>query len=122
MNLFIAFTQDDNVSHYRPAIPYEVVVYTSDIRGAGTDANIYMDVYGRSENGMEDSDHVEFHKANKSSFERKSVDKFNFDIKDIGTPFKVRVGHDGRGVGAGWHLNKVCHILYSTTFPLMSVV
>ena len=98
--------QDDHVSHYRPAVPYEVHVHTSDIRGAGTSANIYMDVYGRDDNNVEDSDHIEFERG-KDRFERAKIDKFTFDIKDIGKPFKLRIGHDGRGMGAGWHLNKV---------------
>jgi hypothetical protein len=28
-------------------------------------------------------------------------------MQDVGKPFKIRVGHDGKGMGAGWHLNKI---------------
>ena len=31
--------QEENVTKYRPAVPYEIIAYTSDVRGAGTDAN-----------------------------------------------------------------------------------
>ena len=27
--------------------------------------------------------------------------------KDIGDLLKIRIGHDGKGFGAGWHLDKV---------------
>jgi hypothetical protein len=47
----------------------------------GTDANIFIDIYGRRDNGVEESDHIDLKKAVKSSFERGSVDKFSYDIK-----------------------------------------
>ena len=33
------YTSKDNVVAYVPKVPYEVVVVTGDVRGAGTDAN-----------------------------------------------------------------------------------
>lgn len=52
-------------------IPYEVVVYTGDVRGAGTDANVMLVLYG--EKGKSE----EFSLRNKSdNFERNQVDKF----------------------------------------------
>ena len=59
----------DGAVEYSKKVPFEVVVYTSDISNAGTDANIFMDVYGRLPDGTECSDGVKFDKAMKSSFE-----------------------------------------------------
>ena len=55
----------------RVEIPYEVTVYTGDMRGAGTNANVFLVMYG--ENGKSDR----FDLRNKSdNFERAQVDKF----------------------------------------------
>ena len=55
-----------------------------------------QDIYGRSDSGVEDNDHLELKKASRASFERGSVDKFSYDIKDVGKPFKIRfVYHKG---------------------------
>ena len=55
----------------RVEIPYEVTVYTGDVRGAGTNANVFLVMYG--ENGKTDR----FDLRNKSdNFERAQVDKF----------------------------------------------
>jgi hypothetical protein len=59
----------DGAVEYSKKVPYEVVVYTSDIANAGTDASIFLDVYGRRPDGTESSDSVKFDKAVKSSFE-----------------------------------------------------
>ena len=56
---------------FRVEIPYEVTVYTGDVRGAGTNANVFLVMYG--ENGKSDR----FDLRNKSdNFERAQVDKF----------------------------------------------
>lgn len=41
-----------------------------------------------------------------------SCDGFFLQIeqKDIGDLLKIRIGHDGKGFGAGWHLDKVKEI------------
>ena len=55
----------------RVEVPYEVTVYTGDVRGAGTNANVFLVMYG--ENGKSDR----FDLRNKSdNFERAQVDKF----------------------------------------------
>jgi len=55
----------------RVEIPYEVTVYTGDMRGAGTNANVFLVMYG--EIGKSDR----FDLRNKSdNFERAQVDKF----------------------------------------------
>ncbi|CAB4019689.1 lipoxygenase homology domain-containing 1-like, partial [Paramuricea clavata] len=83
-------------------IPYEVVVHTGDVRGAGTDANVILTLYG--EKGKSD----EFKLRNKTdNFERAKVDKFKVESEDIGALTKIRIGHDNAGFGAAWFLDKV---------------
>ena len=55
---------------------------------------------------------MEITNTSKTSFDRGAVDHFPVQLLDIGEPFKIRVGHDGTGIGAGWHLDKVCERQY----------
>ena len=58
-------------------IPQEVTVYTGDVRGAGTNANVFLVMYG--ENGKSD----QFDLRSKSdNFERGQVDKFKVSSED----------------------------------------
>ncbi|KAL8614278.1 hypothetical protein ACOMHN_007616 [Nucella lapillus] len=83
-------------------IPYEVTVWTSDVRGAGTDANVFLQMYGV------DGKTEEVKLRNKTdNFEKSAVDKFKVEAANVGLLQKVRVGHDGSGRFAGWHLEKM---------------
>lgn len=61
---------------YTPAvklagIPYEVTVWTSDVSGAGTDANVFLQMYG------EEGKTEEYPIRNRTdNFEQAQVDKF----------------------------------------------
>ncbi|KAG7272799.1 hypothetical protein CRUP_017853 [Coryphaenoides rupestris] len=74
-------------------------------RGAGTDANVWMIIFG--ENG--DTGTLTLKESNKSNkFERKQMDTFRFtDILSLGELSKVRVWHDNKGPSAGWHIEYV---------------
>lgn len=69
-----------------------------------------MEVYGKDADGNDLKDRVEFTTAVKSSFERNKEDRFNVEVEDVGEPYKIRVGHDNKGFGAAWHLDKVVMI------------
>jgi len=44
----------------------------------------------------------------KKSFKRGANDVFIVELEDTGeTIEKIRIGHDGSGFGAGWHLQEV---------------
>ena len=77
-------------------------ITTSDIRGAGTDANVYLVVYGNK--GKSDVVKLDNQSDN---FEAGEMDKFKIELSEIGRPYKLRVGHDNSGSFAGWHLDKV---------------
>ena len=82
------------------------MVTTSDMRGAGTDANVFFVLYG--DKGKSE----EIKLDNKTdNFERGSVDKFKADIKDVGVPYKIRIGHDNSKSYSDWHLAKVCCLI-----------
>lgn len=76
-------------------------VHTSDLSNAGTSANVHLVVYG--DKGK--SDDVVL--ANQGNFDRGAIDHFKIDVDDVGLLRKIRIGHDNKGIGAGWHLDKV---------------
>jgi lipoxygenase homology domain-containing protein 1 len=90
---------------YLDTVSYHVSTKTGDIRGAGTDARVYMRIYG--EKG--DTGRVRLKRTKDSSkmFERGQIDEFVVESEDLGKIEKIEIGHDGRGVGAGWFLDHV---------------
>ena len=59
-------------------IPYEVTVWTSDVRGAGTDANVFLQMYG--ENGKTEQCNL---RNRTDNFEQGQMDKFKVRVNKI---------------------------------------
>nr|CAB3263471.1 lipoxygenase homology domain-containing protein 1-like [Phallusia mammillata] len=102
------FPSSDDTVDYAAKVPYEVTVFTSDVSGSGTDADVYVVLYGRDGSQTEQASLCANKDERKSKFNKRSVDTFVLELDDIGeTIEKLRIGHDGKGWGAGWHLDKV---------------
>ena len=84
------------------AIPWCVWVYTSDKKGAGTDAHVTIVLYGREGK----SDDIPL-KNQSDTFEAGRCDEFKVNVSDVGIPYKLRVRHDNSGNFASWHLDRV---------------
>ncbi|CAL8344476.1 unnamed protein product [Lota lota] len=82
--------------------PWTLWIWTSDVKGAGTDAQVFLQIYG--EFGKSDEMRME---NNSDSFEQGQVDKFMIEMPDIGQLRKLRIWHEKRHPFAGWHLAKV---------------
>lgn len=82
---------------------YKVIVYTTDIRGAGTDANVSLRIHGT---GGLDSGPLRL-ESSKNDFERGTESTFFFDLPDLGEVSSIDIGHDGSGLGSAWHLDSV---------------
>uniref|UniRef100_A0A672RND3 PLAT domain-containing protein n=1 Tax=Sinocyclocheilus grahami TaxID=75366 RepID=A0A672RND3_SINGR len=83
---------------------YTVTVTTGDVYGAGTDANVFITLYG----DMGDTGERKLSKSeNSNKFERGSVDTFTLEAVDLGQVFKIRVRHDNRMLSADWYLEQV---------------
>ena len=65
--------------HFPPDVPYEVTVYTSDVNGAGTDADVFIVLYGREVVTAQKS-LCDNKKKRKECFERSAVDKFIVEV------------------------------------------
>lgn len=69
---------------------------TSDVSGAGTDANVYVVLFG--ENGDSGELHLKQSETNKSPFENGQEDVFTIpNVLSLGHLIKLRVWHDNKG-------------------------
>ncbi len=83
-------------------IDYAITTYTSDIRGAGTDANVFVELHGsKGSIGQTRLDNA----AN--NYERGRADTFTIKASDVGDINRLVIWHDDAGMGSDWHLHQV---------------
>ncbi|NXM72566.1 LOXH1 protein, partial [Serilophus lunatus] len=92
-------SQAGNVSEYT------IKVYTGDKRGAGTDANVHIILYGNEDKS--EVIHLSQPLEHQNPFERGKVDTFKIKTKKLGSLHSIEIGHDGKGFASGWFLEKV---------------
>jgi hypothetical protein len=81
---------------------WEVSIYTSKVKMAGTDAKVYFSLIGEhGESKIIQAPSTAKHQSGK-------IDVVNVNFEDIGELKQLRIGHDNSGLGPGWHLSKVC--------------
>lgn len=85
-----------------PLVQYELAVYTSDVKGAGTDATVHVTLFGDVSNTSPRT-----LSCGPEAFERGACDRFVIEAADVGPLRKLRIGHDGKGARAEWHLDRV---------------
>ncbi|CAF2713886.1 unnamed protein product [Rotaria sp. Silwood2] len=83
-------------------VPWYIWIYTSDIQGTGTRAEVILVLYGY--NGK--SHDIKL-RSKSNTFEADQCEEFKVDIADVGTPFKLRVSHDNKKLFAPWHLDRI---------------
>eukprot|EP00048_Salpingoeca_helianthica_P011487 m.165366 g.165366 ORF g.165366 m.165366 type:complete len:558 (+) comp15231_c6_seq5:1553-3226(+) len=86
-------------------VKYELSVRTSDVSGAGTDANVFVRLTG--ENGDTGDVALAESSTNKNKFERNQTDVFTIECLDLGRLQRLAVWHDNKGLGAAWHLDEI---------------
>ncbi|NXF10213.1 LOXH1 protein, partial [Smithornis capensis] len=100
---------DDNLnkegSQVRHVTEYIIKVYTGDKRGAGTDANVHIILYGDEDKS--EVFHLSQSLEHQNPFERGKVDSFEIKTKKLGNLHSIEIGHDGKGFASGWFLEKV---------------
>ena len=84
---------------------YTVKVYTGDVKGAGTDANVFINIFGSTGNTGERK--LLKSETHTDKFERGQVDIFAIEAVDLGKVFKVKIRHDNSMFGPAWFLDKV---------------
>lgn len=107
-------------------INYEITVVTGDIFAGGTNANVFIQIYG--DQGKTEVLQIS---SRSNNYERGAVDIYKvlsmsnhhhhthsvsywsvtsvqqIEAKDVGKIFKIRISNDDSGVGAGWYLDRV---------------
>ena len=84
------------IPFYFSGTTYKITVKTSNVPGAGTDANVYVILFGS--NGDTGELHLKKSETNKSPFENDQKDVFTFnEMLSIGEMSKCRVWHDNKG-------------------------
>ncbi len=77
---------------------YLIVVKTGNVSGAGTDANVSVQLRGSkgatSPVLLDTPDH--------NDFERYQQDAFHFIANDVGDIHTITIGHDNSGAASGW--------------------
>lgn len=85
---------------------YAITVITSNIKEAGTDAKVHIELIGKYGTSGK-IPLARNSKFNENSFERGQRDEYDIKCQDLGSIRAVKIGHDNRGVGAAWHLQEV---------------
>ncbi|XP_025021880.1 lipoxygenase homology domain-containing protein 1 [Python bivittatus] len=104
----VLFPAELQTRTYVPFVPYEVTVYTSDLFGAGTDADVFLVLYGADGVCTQQKSLCQNKREQRMFFKRNSVNQFIVELEDVGDILeKIRIGHDGSGINSGWHLDQV---------------
>ncbi|XP_060575611.1 lipoxygenase homology domain-containing protein 1-like isoform X2 [Ruditapes philippinarum] len=95
-------SKEINSAHMGTETRYQITVKTGDVRYAGTDANVFIQLAG--EKGI--TKKLKLDDA-KNNFERNMVDNFDLRAINVGAMKHIVIGHDNFGPGAGWFLDNV---------------
>lgn len=83
---------------------YKLFIKTGNISGAGTDANVFIKIYGNNYNTNE----IKLTGEIKSNlFEKGNTDSFKLDLDDFGNIKKISIWHDGKYLGSDWFLENI---------------
>ncbi|CAO2594491.1 Lipoxygenase homology domain-containing protein 1, partial [Lemmus lemmus] len=82
--------------------PWSLWVWTTDLKKAGTNSPIFIQIYGQKGR----TDEILLNPNNKW-FKPGIIEKFRIEIPDLGRFYKIRVWHDRQNPGSGWHLEKM---------------
>ncbi len=95
-------------------------MYTGNKFGAGTDSDVFCCLFGtHGDTGDRDLRKSQTHR---NKFEKNNMDSFILEAVTLRELEKLKIGHNGKGAGAGWFLDKVVvkqlgSSSYDTTFP-----
>jgi len=94
---------DRELSPLETVTNYRITVATGNVDSAGTDANVYVRLYGS--NGVSPDLYLDV--KGRDDFERGHTDSFDVAIHPVGELSQILVGHDNRGNKPGWYLEEI---------------
>lgn len=85
----------------------QVVTRTSDLRGAGSDASVHVELFDTAgaSSGLQ-----QLPATSASAFQRGSVDTFSLQCCALGELARLGIRHDGSGSHPGWHLQQASSV------------
>ncbi|HEY7683228.1 MAG TPA: PLAT/LH2 domain-containing protein [Gemmatimonadales bacterium] len=93
----------DRLLTLNPQVTYTVSVETGNIDSGGTDANVFLTIYGSGGSSSE----VELDNPGHNDFEQGQTDVFQVTTLDLGELTRLRIRHDNTGYRPAWFLNKI---------------
>ncbi len=85
-------------------VKYEIEIETGNRHYAGTDAGVYIKLYG--ENGRT-TNLIKIRSNNSDDFEKGTIKRQEIECEDIGRITKIYIEHDNKGDAPGWYLEKI---------------
>jgi hypothetical protein len=82
---------------------YTVTVLTGDHEGAGTDAKVYIQLFGDAG----ETEPLQLQTPNGDPFERACIDVFTLELQPLGRLARLDIWHDNTGFRPDWFLVKV---------------
>ncbi|KAG3274157.1 lipoxygenase homology domain-containing protein 1-like [Ictidomys tridecemlineatus] len=82
---------------------WKVSIITSDLPNAGTSSQIYIVLYGQHRSSAP----IYLYGTDGTRFQDGHEDIFTITVGDIGTVFKIRIGHTNSGHSPSWHCKKI---------------
>ncbi|XP_006871926.1 PREDICTED: uncharacterized protein LOC102810528 [Chrysochloris asiatica] len=90
-------------SESRRSGSWKVSIITSDLPNAGTSSQIYIVLYGQHRSSAP----IYLYGTNEARFQDGHEDIFIITVGDIGTLFKIRIGHTNSGPSPAWHCKEI---------------
>nr|XP_036292831.1 oxygen-regulated protein 1 isoform X2 [Pipistrellus kuhlii] len=82
---------------------WKVSITTSDLPNAGTSSQVYIILYGQ----WRSSAPIYLYGTDGARFQDGHEDIFTIMVGDIGTLFKIRIGHTNSGISPSWHCKQI---------------
>ncbi|XP_047639869.1 uncharacterized protein LOC125129319 isoform X2 [Phacochoerus africanus] len=90
-------------SESRKSGNWKVSIITSDLPNAGTSSQVYIILYGR----LRSSAPIYLYGTDGARFQDGQEDVFTITVGDLGTLFKIRIGHTNSGLSPSWHCKEI---------------
>ncbi|XP_070487712.1 oxygen-regulated protein 1 isoform X18 [Equus przewalskii] len=90
-------------SESRKSVNWKVSIITSDLPNAGTSSQIYIILYGQHRSSAP----IYLYGTDGARFQDGCEDIFTITVGDIGTLFKIRIGHTNSGLSPSWHCKEI---------------
>ncbi|ELK26170.1 Oxygen-regulated protein 1 [Myotis davidii] len=82
---------------------WKVSVTTSDLPNAGTSSQVYIILYGQRRSSAP----IYLYGTDGARFQDGHENIFTITVGDIGTLFKIRIGHTNSGISPSWHCKQI---------------